>query len=240
MSKSICVIGDVHGCYRTLCALVKKLPKDAEIVFVGDLIDRGDSSREVVDLVKSMGWKCVRGNHEQLMVDAKGGLEKSMLDYLNWLACGGVATLASYMDPYGDFMKADFDSHIAWMENLPLYLEFPDIKNADGRSLLVSHSSASGVWHWDDARRKAMSATWEKALMWSRLQHINDIPGVYNIFGHTPLEQARVSKIHANVDTGCVFKSDLKVMKESELTALQFPEMIIHSQINIDKKSFYY
>ena len=35
------IIGDVHGCYDTLMALIAKLPEDAEIVFVGDLIDRG-------------------------------------------------------------------------------------------------------------------------------------------------------------------------------------------------------
>lgn len=238
--KSVCVIGDVHGCYRTLLALIEKLPMDAEIAFVGDLIDRGDSSREVVDLVKSMGWKCVRGNHEQMMVDAKGGIMGNMPAYLDWMNCGGIATLASYMDPYGQFMKLDFDSHVAWMDKLPIYLEFPDVKNADGRSLLISHSSASGVWHWDDARRKAMSVTFEKALMWSRPKQISDITGVYNVFGHTPIPEARVSKIHANVDTGCVFKANKLNIKESELTALQFPEMIVHKQVNIDKKSFYY
>jgi serine/threonine protein phosphatase 1 len=238
--KSVCVIGDVHGCYRTLLALIEKLPMDAEIVFVGDLIDRGDSSREVVDLVKSMGWKCARGNHEQMMIDAKGGIYGNMPAYLDWMACGGVATLASYMDPFGKFMKPDYDAHIAWMEQLPLYLTFPDIKTDSGKSLLVTHSSASGVWHWDDARRKTMNVTFEKALMWSRPKQISDIDGIYNVFGHTPLAEARVSKIHANVDTGCVFKADSKTMKESELTALQFPEMILHKQANIDKKSFYY
>lgn len=35
------IIGDVHGCYDTLIALIKKLPEKAEIIFLGDLIDRG-------------------------------------------------------------------------------------------------------------------------------------------------------------------------------------------------------
>lgn len=238
--KSYAVIGDVHGSYKTLLALLAKLPPGVEPVFVGDLIDRGDGSREVVDLVISRGYKSVRGNHEQMMIDAKGGLETAMLDYLNWMNVGGVATLESYMDPYGKFMKAEYDAHIEWMKTLPLYLELTDVKNADGRHLLVSHSSASGVWHWPAPRRYTMASTFEKALMWSRMKQINDIPGIYNIFGHTPLIEARVSKIHANVDTGCCYKSDSLSVAESELTALQFPEMILHKQTNIDKKSFFF
>ena len=35
------IIGDVHGHYQTLLSLVAKLPQDAKLIFVGDLIDRG-------------------------------------------------------------------------------------------------------------------------------------------------------------------------------------------------------
>jgi len=41
------IIGDVHGEYQTLLALVAKLPKDTKFIFVGDLIDRGLQSREI-------------------------------------------------------------------------------------------------------------------------------------------------------------------------------------------------
>ena len=43
------IIGDVHGHYDTLMRLVDRLPQDAELIFVGDLIDRGSQSAEVVD-----------------------------------------------------------------------------------------------------------------------------------------------------------------------------------------------
>jgi len=39
------IIGDVHGEYQTFLALVEKLPKDAKLVFAGDLIDRGSQSK---------------------------------------------------------------------------------------------------------------------------------------------------------------------------------------------------
>jgi len=50
--NQIYLIGDVHGCYKTLCALIDRLPRgaDSKICFVGDLIDRGNGSFEVVQL----------------------------------------------------------------------------------------------------------------------------------------------------------------------------------------------
>lgn len=45
------VIGDVHGCYYTLLNLVKKLPSDANLIFVGDLCDKGNFSKEVIEFV---------------------------------------------------------------------------------------------------------------------------------------------------------------------------------------------
>lgn len=239
-AKSYCIIGDVHGCYATLLALLAKLPKGCDPVFVGDLVDRGESSRQVVDLVMRMNYKCVRGNHEQMMIDAQGGLQKAMPMYLDWLANGGISTLSSYMDPSGGFMETTYNEHIEWMKSLPLYMEFPDVKNAQGRSLLVTHSSASGVWHWNTARRNQMKDVFEKAVMWSRLKHIHDIPGVYNVFGHSPQQDARVSQIYANVDTGCVYKDEDLKLKPRELTALEFPSMSLHKQENIDKRSFYF
>jgi len=58
------IIGDIHGEYQTLLALVAKLPKDAKLIFVGDLIDRGLQSRELVEYIRKNNHQVVRGNHE--------------------------------------------------------------------------------------------------------------------------------------------------------------------------------
>lgn len=63
------IIGDVHGEYDTLAALVEKLPKDADVVFVGDLIDRGAKSKEVIEFMRKNNYRSVLGNHEQLMIE---------------------------------------------------------------------------------------------------------------------------------------------------------------------------
>ena len=54
MSERIIVIGDIHGCCRTLEALLRKIgyiPEEDRIIFVGDYIDRGPHIRETLDLL---------------------------------------------------------------------------------------------------------------------------------------------------------------------------------------------
>mgnify|MGYP003512738781 CR=1 FL=1 len=53
MNKNIYIISDVHGCYKSLKALINQFPnkENSKIVFVGDLIDRGASSCEVVKFI---------------------------------------------------------------------------------------------------------------------------------------------------------------------------------------------
>lgn len=65
--ENIYVIGDVHGCFHTLQNLLLELPKDAELIFVGDLCDKGNFSKDVINFVMKNEYLCVKGNHEHLM-----------------------------------------------------------------------------------------------------------------------------------------------------------------------------
>ena len=49
----IYIIGDVHGCYKSLLALIEQFPnkQNSKIVFVGDLVDRGNDSYNVVKFI---------------------------------------------------------------------------------------------------------------------------------------------------------------------------------------------
>ncbi|EPZ43805.1 metallophosphoesterase [Alicyclobacillus acidoterrestris] len=65
------VIGDVHGCFVQLTQLLKSIDFRAtrdEVIFLGDLVDRGEYSKDVVDFVRSgqsQGYfQVIRGNHE--------------------------------------------------------------------------------------------------------------------------------------------------------------------------------
>ena len=71
------IIGDVHGEFDSLRLLTDKLPKDSKLIFVGDLVDRGKKSKEVVEFVKSNNYLCVLGNHEKMMLDYLEEFEKT-------------------------------------------------------------------------------------------------------------------------------------------------------------------
>src|SRR6476660_9531866 len=93
-------IGDVHGCVLTLKKLLLreiKVEKQDEIYLLGDYIDRGTRSKEVVDFIielKNENYKVntLRGNHEHLFIDS----DKSFNDFENWIVNGGIVTLESF------------------------------------------------------------------------------------------------------------------------------------------------
>ena len=117
------IIGDVHGYYDTLITLLAAIApeKDDAVYFLGDLIDRGPQSAQVVEFVIQNNYHCLRGNHEQFLLDVfgKGRICGEILQA--WLYSGGYATIASYdqqMPP---------QKHIDWMKALPNYLDLGDI-----------------------------------------------------------------------------------------------------------------
>ncbi|MFB2982958.1 metallophosphoesterase family protein [Microseira sp. BLCC-F43] len=117
------VIGDVHGHYKGLMTLLEAIAPDSEerIYFLGDLIDRGPQSAQVVKFVQESSYNCLLGNHEQMLLDSfiKGKIQHAVLQA--WLYSGGHATLASY--PKGRIPVHDLD----WMQTLPTHLDLGDI-----------------------------------------------------------------------------------------------------------------
>ncbi len=116
------IIGDVHGHYDTLIALLESVaPKsDDQVYFLGDLIDRGPKSAEVVDFVMKHNYHCLRGNHEEMLLDVVGKGKVSLQLYQGWLYSGGHATVTSYDSKIPQ-------EHIDWLKNLPLYMDLGDI-----------------------------------------------------------------------------------------------------------------
>lgn len=98
MSERILAIGDVHGCHRALTTLLKTMRPSVSdtLVFVGDVVDRGPASRQVIDCILALRETCkivfIMGNHEELMLDAISG--RGLVE--PWLRAGGRATLDSY------------------------------------------------------------------------------------------------------------------------------------------------
>src|SRR5438128_2213187 len=115
-------IGDIHGCYQKLTRLLDRCiahcgAAEPHFVFIGDYVDRGPNSREVVDLLiavqaEAPDWTvCLRGNHEQMLIDAcENG------DEMLWLFNGGGATLESYDVGCAADIPAE---HLPWFKELP-------------------------------------------------------------------------------------------------------------------------
>ena len=71
------IIGDVHGNFQALLRLLNRVAPDSEdeVYFLGDLIDRGQQSLEVVDFVIKNNYQCLLGNHEYMLLKALTGKE---------------------------------------------------------------------------------------------------------------------------------------------------------------------
>ena len=173
------VIGDVHGRCRQLKQLERDVPWDLDgdkIVFLGDLIDRGDQIREVVEEVMGLRSRnpnvvTIRGNHEQMLLDC--------LDFgdLSWLIPenGGQETIAQYGCPLHTLHELEDiripDEHVAFFRAMPLFHE-------DENAIFVHAGLPSGT------RPEEVD---EDVLLWSRdFSFYMHYSGKLCFFGHTP------------------------------------------------------
>ncbi|MEM7367387.1 MAG: metallophosphoesterase family protein [Bacteroidota bacterium] len=119
-------ISDIHGCAITFKALVEdrlQLTKTDELFLLGDYVDRGPNSKGVFDYIFQLqndGYtvRCLRGNHENMMLDARSG---SPADFDHWRDNGGDSTLASFGILF-DLNKIP-EKYWQFCETLPYYFE---------------------------------------------------------------------------------------------------------------------
>ena len=116
-------VGDVHGHYDGLMQLLETIAVGSEdqVYFVGDLIDRGPKSAEVIEFVRESQYPCVLGNHEQLLLEAFPSNKVSQYALQAWLQSGGHATILSYDTP--EVLLNNLD----WFRTLPTHLDLGDV-----------------------------------------------------------------------------------------------------------------
>ncbi|MES1172379.1 MAG: metallophosphoesterase family protein [Bacteroidota bacterium] len=199
MARRTFAIGDIHGEPAHLSKLLDKLPPlDAEdtIVFLGDYLDRGPRSKDVVDRLMSLPDDtpakvvCLRGNHEDgwLRVCHEGWDE-----FVVPPGNGCLATVRSYTG--GPSVKEDPVAHnedmlalttgsffpsetLRWLEGLPYWYE-------DDRALYVH----AGLPRVGDRFLHPSEVPNPLVLLWIRTQDFfRNYRGKRVVFGHTPTE----------------------------------------------------
>lgn len=215
------VIGDVHGCNKTLNSLLLKLKLNQadSLYFVGDLIDRGPDSKGVIDTIfeyaeKLKEVKCCRGNHEQLMFDSV----KSKKDLEAWLRNGGDVTMKSFGIP--SYFELP-DKYKSFFLQMPFYIEL--------EKAIIVHAGFG--FENEDFLADTHS------MLWTR-NHVCDLVKTGNktiIHGHTPvtiqstLDMISDGKGDINIDTGCIY-TDRDGM--GRLTAINLNDMQLTSVDN--------
>jgi len=196
------VIGDIHGCMFTLEKLIKELPNDAKLIFIGDFVDRGKYSKEVMEFIVENNHPSVMGNHEYLMFNyARDAILRDKRSI--WLedAYGGLATVKSYQDDPDTLLK-----HIDYIETMPKYLEVDKYFITHGFGLpfylrkdIKIHQANLYVSRLEDNNYRSWEKNW-----WEY--------GVINIFGHTVYEDVLIEENYIGIDTGCVFGGKLSAV----------------------------
>jgi predicted phosphodiesterase len=209
-NSTIAVIGDIHGCYNTFLKVWERMNGIKEIYTVGDLIDRGKYSKEVVEFCMNNNIRSVRGNHEDMLIKAIESSDKILgflfkeaeLYYYN----GGRETQYSYINSrlFSNFKKFKQElkatGHYDFLKNFPLKYEF--------KKVVISHA---GIINGGD----------DNSILWNRSTpaQIDKL----QIFGHTPLQEfTYLRNYYSNIDTGCVYKNKLTaVIVDTELGKIE-------------------
>lgn len=201
------VVGDVHGEFDSLTALFSKFKKPCEVYFVGDLVDRGLDSRKVIEFIRQNNFKSVLGNHDLNLIKfarnfAKEGLDIAIRKSINYYHQGLKETLYSYGFSKNNFkFKEQFFNDIAWLSKLKIYEILP-MKKGFKLPVVISHACVAN--YWGDGILKASQENLDENLLLNR-EIPNKSAKIFNIFGHTPQENAILKENFINLDTGCCY-----------------------------------
>ncbi|WP_339138814.1 MAG: metallophosphoesterase family protein [Candidatus Electrothrix sp. GW3-4] len=206
LSKT-CIIGDIHGCLTSLQSLLKLVDKEADtFVFLGDYIDRGSESKEVVECILNFKKKhrnviTLLGNHEIMLTNYLRGYDDG-----TFMRAGGKETLVSYgIKPKTKpekVAKLFPEEHMNFFRELALLWE-----NEHG---IYVHAGIEPGVH--------LTRQVSSYCLWARDEFIRT-PYKFSkpiIFGHTVFREPLVQENKIGIDTGAVYGG--------KLTALLLPE----------------
>lgn len=207
--QRVYAIGDVHGCAAELERLLAAIeadhyarsPAEPQLVFLGDLIDRGPDSAGVVRRTRTLceagDARLLMGNHEELLLLARSGDRQAARLFTD---VGGIATLRSYGITEEEAMSGSFADLSALMqERLPAgdmaFLERGEEQIAIGDYLFVHAGIRPGV---PLDRQSPKDLRWiRREFLESRSDH-----GMMVVHGHTITDAVEELPNRIGIDTG--------------------------------------
>ena len=220
------IIGDVHGCFDELIELLQQLdyevsglpdapmarhPDGRKALFVGDLVDRGPKSPEVLKLVMAMveaeAAICVPGNHDVKLMRKLWGKDVRLTH--------GLAETMQQLDTASDAFKAQVAEFVRSL--ISHYV-------LDGGRLVVAHAGMKEAYQGRASARVRQFALYGETTgetdgfgLPVRYDWASEYRGrAMVVYGHTPMSEAHWVNRTICIDTGCVFGG--------KLTALRYPE----------------
>lgn len=203
--RNIWVVGDLHGSYTLLMNELDKRsfdPAQDLLISVGDLVDRGAENVECLDLINHPWFKAVRGNHEQMMLDAlvNGG------SFGHWMANG-----AGWWHQLNTEQEVQLNYLLPKVAALPLIIELV----AGDKKVVICHAD------YPHNKYEFDKPVPEEMVIWNRERISDAQDGIASeitgadlfIFGHTPARKPLKYANQMYIDTGAVFCGNLTLVQ---------------------------
>ena len=199
-------VGDIHGCYEEFLSLLEKAqysPQKHRLILVGDVINRGPFSFEMLKWIKSNKVEVVLGNHEFVFLkEVKKGVLRDSFKTLK------------------EQMAGDFSSWVKWIQTWPLYIEEEDFIVIHAGLVPGEHPSASNpnyllhIRNWDAVKGIPVVRAKDKKQI--EIQDKSFLPWYefYKgkktvIYGHWAMQGLMLRENTIGLDTGCVYGEHL-------------------------------
>lgn len=237
--SNLFVVSDIHGHFEQFEKILTYWNEEDTLAILGDLIDRGPHSLQVVEKVIELqqifGDKCIflKGNHEEMLLNfLNNPVEKQEHYYIN----GGKETIDCFLAqlPKEVALKSvteqaheinnHFQQQLQFLQSAPLYKTIGDV--------LLTHAGFNSDY-------PTLDETTARDYIWIRKHYLQENQTPYvNVFGHTPVSYIHESndvwlsedKRYIAIDGGCYMSGQLNAVLLS-----QSGQLLEHYKVILEK-----
>ena len=200
-SQKTFIVGDVHGCQQEFFDLLDKIsyhPSKHRLILLGDIINRGPFSWEMLQWVKSNKVESIKGNHEDIFIQYVRSNQKSNPGF----------------DQLKEKMKDELNSYINWMSSWPLYIEENDF--------LAVHAGLAPSKHPKETNPEILMYIrncQNSGRPWYELYTQDKLV----VYGHWATQGLNIRKNTIGLDSGCVYGKQLSGLLLPDKKLIQVP-----------------